>query len=288
MTTEVTEVLSPEDEFAAAFAELTGAKPATDDEAAKVETATPLETPETATSLAPEVKITAAAPEVKEDVVDAPPSETEQLQARIAALKAPELTADQQAAWTKFKTEWPEQAEMLEMQMAHREGVLTTQYVQALAAVVNQVEQMLKPVNDGYGEISYERHMTALRAKEGDYDGTDYDQLIGEVPAWIKTQPKFLQESYERVYNEGNVAEMRELFTTFKKATGKGVKPEAPTTETAPTSQPKPTAKKGPDPRDVAALAPVTTSKRSVPQPKGDDPNDFNGAWNEALAALKR
>ena len=134
-----------------------------------------------------------------------------------------------------------------------------------------QMEARLAPVENTVTTSAIEAHVAALHAAH-----SDYDAVIAKVPAWIKTLPSYAQAGAQAVYDRGTTQDVIVLVNDFKKATGVAT-PAAP----APAPVPKP------PPAGAEDLTPVG-SRRVAVTPRGTpDPNDFAGAFAEAVAAMK-
>ena len=108
----------------------------------------------------------------------------------------------------------------------------------------------------------------------------DYDAVYPKLDGWIKAHPAYLQSGLLKAYNEGTAEEVIDLVSRYKQANG--VKPQA-----AAPAAPEQGETKKPAAAAAAALAPVDT-KRTTPKPSGDDPNDYDSAFDEAAASLMR
>jgi hypothetical protein len=301
MTTEVQAPAAPDEmDFDAAFAEAAAAAekgialepamppadppagdPPADPPATPPETppadppADPPVDPETppVTPPAPAPAAPAAAPTPPAD--PEPPQETESEKAAREAIEASikpyEPTPEEKAFEEKMKTDFPgEYATMMAKFKAQKQSFNAKVY-QAVQEVLKVVTPRLASVEATTTDTVRRDHFTAVRAAH-----PDYDAVVAKVPDWIKAQPAYVQPALQRVYNEGNTQDVIAMIADYKKATGAPA-PAAPP-PAAPAAKPKPAG--------VDDLAPVS-SRRVVTSPKGTpDPNDFEGAWKEAVASL--
>jgi protein-disulfide isomerase-like protein with CxxC motif len=142
----------------------------------------------------------------------------------------------------------------------------------AVQGVIKHMDPRLTQVEATTGQESEARHFAALHTAH-----PDYDTVIAAVPAWIKTQPAYLQPAMQAAYDQGTTADVTALVADYKKAAGITAVAPAP----APAPAPKPAS-------DAANLAPVTSRRSAAAPTKGTpDPNDFEGAWAELSAASK-
>jgi hypothetical protein len=181
-------------------------------------------------------------------------------------------SADEQKVIEDYKKEWPDIARAQELLAKQLEGALTERLLNVSHAVLQRVYQDVHPVLQHHTSSALDQHEKAIRQAH-----TDFDAVIDAVPAWIEKQPKYLQPALKAAFEEGTTEAVIDLVTRFKESTGR-VTPQKP--EQTPVVTPKPAT----DPAAAAALAPVS-SKRSTAAPSttGKDPNDFDGAFDEAV-----
>ena len=211
-----------------------------------------------------------AAPAKPEPVAETP----EQKQAREdfeATLQPYKPSAEEEKALEKYRKDFPEEAVAIDALLKSRDRTVNAQIYQAVQAVLKQVGDVLGPVAANTQEMTRERHFTAIRGAH-----SDYDAVVGKIPDWIKTQPAYLRPAMQQVYDEGSAQDVIELVAGYKAS----VKPAV---AAAPDLKPAPAAK----PSDAADLEPVG-GRRTAPGLRGTpDPNDFDGAFNEAAKALE-
>lgn len=198
----------------------------------------------------------------------------------------PELyafTEEEQKVLDSYAKEWDEHDrawQIREKKLTHDiTAVMSHKFTLALGQVLQQIEQGLAPVLQGHVESAQEKHFSAIRKEH-----SDFDQIKDEVGTWIKNQPKYLQPHLQKTYDEGATADVIELITSFKTATGR-TQSQAPGTQSKGNAAPKkdvvPTHK-------AAELAPVDTKRTTVGATSSGtvDKNDFDAGFDEALAAI--
>jgi hypothetical protein len=194
----------------------------------------------------------------------APASEAPPAEAAPPAPEAPPIyTKEEQEFLSTYEKDWPDvsRAEML-----RRRG----EYRELAQFIFTEVAGYLKPHLETIQAVASRTHLADLEAKVN-----DYDDVRDKVVDWVGTQPKYLQDAYQRVIQQGTADEVADLIGRWRAATGTSA-----TTPTQP-QRTKETALPPATKQAAAALAPVG-SKRSATV-GGVDPNDFEGAF--ALAA---
>lgn len=209
-----------------------------------------------------------------------PAEEPKEVEKKIEEPKGYEFSPDEQKVLENYNKEWDEHAKVFEIREKRLVHDITQQlshrFTIALDSVLQQIEQGLAPIVKGHVESAQERHVSAIRTAH-----PDFESVKGELPAWIAKQPKYLQQTLKSTYEQGSTEDVVELFSMFKKDTGRA-QPQSqstPSGKQAPKKDVVPTEK-------VASMAPVT-SKRTVVEPVGIDTSDYDSAFAEALAAMK-
>ena len=207
----------------------------------------------------------------------APPAETPEAktarEAFEASIKPYEPTAEEKVALEKFKADFPNEYQALDARLKSVDRDINARVYAAVQAVTKHYDPRLTSVEQTTATTAIERHFAALHTAH-----PDYDAVIEKVPAWIKTQPTYLQPALQAVYDSGTTQDVLALVTDFKKATGVAAPVIPPVVSPVVPPVVKPT--------DGADLAPVKTV-RVTTLPKGTpDPLDFDGAWQEAVKAL--
>lgn len=178
-----------------------------------------------------------------------------------------EYTAEELADLESVKKDFPEVTKAL----AAQERLLTEKFGALLQTEVAKVQQTLAPVYASAAQSTQAQFKQAIAAVHA-----DAETLLPDAEAWITTQPKFLQDAYNRVLDNGTVAEVVEFFTTFKTATGRTETPAA-----------------GKTPEELAAEATIAAEKAKklasqegvknvrTPSRKDNGPLDFETAFNQ-------
>lgn len=136
----------------------------------------------------------------------------------------------------------------------------------------DQFSEILNPLQTSYAEAEGKTHFDALTEAHSDYK-KHVDS--GELEEWINGQPNYKRKMYTEVYDEGEVGDVIDLFTTFKTAKGY-TEPEKEEKET-------PAPKKKINKTKLEDMEVVDTKKSPVSGVKGAAAkNDFEGAWEEA------
>jgi hypothetical protein len=227
----------------------------------------------------------AAAKKIVDDkaAADATAAAAKAEEERKAALEIPEpvLTDDQKKVLESFEKEWPDIAGAMKTHQAHALAVMEARFARALTAVVEKMYSDINPVFQTVQNVEQTAFRTGVLKEH-----PDFDTVSPQLDAWIQKQPAYLIDAYKKVYNEGSVQEVVELVSNYKKANGTG--PQAsgtPPASSTPTDE-QTAAARAAAAEKARSLAPVQ-SKRSTPTPAGSDPNDFDGAFEEAAAQYK-
>lgn len=181
------------------------------------------------------------------------------------------LDDTQKAALAVFDSEWSEvKAPVTALIQAHVKAALANQE----RVLLSQMHQSLAPIQQVTARSQEAMHYATIQAAH-----PDFREKIPEVQAWIASQPSLTKRAFERAFQGGTAAEVVELYDVFKKANG--------VTSAAP-AQPASSAAQVPPQKTVpkaalnATLAPPT-AQRSTPV-NSRDPNDFEGAFDEAVS----
>lgn len=180
----------------------------------------------------------------------------------------PVFTEEQNKALAQFQKDWPEVAEAQKTLLAHELAKQEVAFRKTMHDLAKQVYSDMAPIANNYVVSAQEKHMAEIKAVH-----SDLNEQLPKLKTWIDQQPGYLQKAMDEVYSKGTSSEVIDLVTRFKKETI-GVEPQVPDL----TTQQKPAV----DEAKVAALAPVT-SKRTVVATKGVDPDDYKGAFAEAV-----
>jgi hypothetical protein len=118
----------------------------------------------------------------------------------------------------------------------------------------------------------------ALSALRGEHD--DYDQVYDKVVSWVDTLPIAFKLGAKHVMAQGTPDEVAELISEYKRLHTDAA-PGAASTPAVP--QPRKTELSAAA-KQAASKLRVVGSKRTTPVVTAD-PNDFNAAWDEAIAS---
>ena len=119
-------------------------------------------------------------------------------------------TAEEIAAEEQYRKDWPEHAareDRLKVQLEEVKALLTT--------TTEALKGQIAPIVDANNVSAEEKFMNTITSVH-----SDALALVPKVVEWIATQPKFLQPHYNAVLDGGAAADVVELLTMFKKATG--------------------------------------------------------------------
>lgn len=207
------------------------------------------------------------------------------------AAEMPLYTAEETTALTAYRTEWKDVAagEALARRAEYRQLVnfIHEQY----RPIVEQVEALTV----AQGTLSSRSQYTQLKDLVSDYDAVRDPAL-----AWVDKQPPALKAAYQEVANNGKPEDIAALIDTFKKTTGWTAPAAAAPAASAPAAGMAAAPARAPAAAPaaapvaapaaalsaeaqaaVAALKPVSTARTEATA--GTDPNDFDGAFKDAL-----
>ena len=177
------------------------------------------------------------------------------------------LTNDEIGVVSNYMKEFPEQARAESLRRKAEYNALVTH-------IYGEVSKVLTPLQEELAELRAERHLAQLQQAQ-----PEYPKLRDPVIKWVDSQPAFLQDAYKRVIEEGTVDEINTLIERYKAETG--MISSAPRPAPKPDTELPPAAKKA-----AAALAPVSSKRTAAAQ--APSPDDFDGAFSEASAALDK
>lgn len=194
---------------------------------------------------------------------------------------APEIyTAEEQTELAQLKEDWPDLHRLFSL-MARQVQVDTLNYA------FSEVGKVLAPLQESVSTISTSDHMGAI------YDAhADYDQVFQPVMDWVAKQPGPIRAAYEGVAKSGTAEEVNWMIQRFKDETGwaapaagqQGVGSSRPAAPAAAASAPAQTTGLSEAAKKAAKAMGAVGTKRGAPV-QAHDPNDFDGAWDEANAA---
>lgn len=195
-----------------------------------------------------------------------------------AAEETPVYTAEEKEELTRLQQEWPEVSRLIAL-AARQVQVDTLNYA------FSEVGKVLAPLQETVGRYTTSDHMAAIyEAHE------DYDQVFQPCMDWIEKQPSFLKAAYQNVVKQGTAEEVSTMIQRFKEET-KWTAPAAAAAQG--TGKPAAPAAVAPAPA-AAQPAGLSNAAKQAARAMGavgakrgasagaQDPNDFDGAWEEA------
>ena len=203
-------------------------------------------------------------------------------EAAEAAVKPYEFSEEETAAMKKMEADFPNEYAAMQAALKAAEKSADARVFKATQAALQQVYKDLAPIAANSQDAALRIHLDTIHKAHA-----DFATVVKDIPAWIKQQPAYLQETMQKVYDGGDAQSVIDLVAGFKAAMGKTTAPAKTATEMAAeaAAATAATAKAAKDAADAAALLPVK-GKRTTPTPKGAaDMQDFDGAFAEAAAA---
>jgi hypothetical protein len=228
---------------------------------------------------------TEAAPET-EPAAEKPSSEAEDVLARLASLVKqtesklePKPEPEQPATEQQEPLYTPEEQQFLESYEQDWTDVSRAETLKRRVEYRGLAQYIFNEVASEFARLQAQVYQLIRQTRQGELKSAvnDYDAVMPQVQKWIETQPAYLQSAYKQVIQQGSVDDVADLVNRYRKETG-GPAP----TSTRKTVAELPTPAK----QAVEALAPVS-SERSAPAAHEPDANDFDSAFERAVAALK-
>jgi hypothetical protein len=192
---------------------------------------------------------------------------------------APEVySADEKAELADLQKEWPDLHRLFSL-MARQVQVDTLNYA------FSEVSKVISPLQESVQTFSVNDHTAAIYEAHD-----DYDQVYQPVMDWVEKQPGFLKAAYQNVVKQGTAEDVAELIQRFKDETkwvssasgDNGSKPATPRAAASTPSQQQ-TGLSEAAKKAAKAMGAVGTKRGAAAG--AQDPNDFDGAWDEANAA---
>ena len=211
-------------------------------------------------------------PVVPEPVVEAPPEPVV-----VAAPTPPEpapietisedFTEEEASLLASVKENFTEVASLLAATERVTIAKLENKFAAKIAELETKLSQSFAPAISVAQTVAHDKFMAAVLGAHA--DAVD---LMPKVEEWVKTQPEFLQESYNAVLDKGTAAQTIKLYDIFKKETGSAQTPPPP----------EDSAKKEEKQKRLNAQEGVrgrhTVGRAAV------DPDDFQGAFEKFAA----
>lgn len=187
------------------------------------------------------------------------------------------LSDDEKALLAKYDDEW---SDVAKAESIRRRAEMQYQTHQ----IYTEVAKALAPLTEVLREVKVKTHFDTIRQAH-----PDLEQVLPGVQAWVDQQPASLQGVFSQVLKAGTAEQVVDLVAAYKKTVPPGAAPVAPAPPVTPSAPPlaaTPASRQAPRPTPtaaaVAATAAVEMGKRTAIAP-GADPNDFSGAFAEAL-----
>ena len=222
-----------------------------------------------------------AAKTTEELAAEALTAENARLKADLQA-RTTEPTAEQKAAaeaakterekaekeWKDFEKDWAEPAAM----MLKMHSSLVTQFQSML-------QQAIAPLMAANTQTAEEKFKSAVEEKHS--DGFELIRT-GAVDKWIDTLPSYQKAGAAKILESGTPKEVIELLDAYRAVNPAVVKVEPPaeTPEQAAARVQQEQEKS----RKLVSLALVPDKRTAVPN-GASDPNDFDGAFSQAIAS---
>jgi len=185
----------------------------------------------------------------------------------------PVLDPEVEAKLTSFRKDWPDIAEAMDLQNAHAQAAMEARVARLVASVVQSVYADIAPMAKTYATTEASTFRGAVLSKHADYDA-----VYPSLEPWINSQPAYLRAGMLEAYNAGSAEDVIDLVTRYKAEAG--VTPQVLEPAAVQPSGGAPGSKAA---AKAAELLPVQ-AKRTAPKPTGEDPNDFDGAFEQAAA----
>lgn len=193
--------------------------------------------------------------------------------------EAPVYNEDEQAFITQYEKEWPDIVKGEALKRRAEYNFL----VGHIFKEVNRVWGPLLERGSAAAETVAENEtLNIIRSVHDDYD----DTLYNDVHKWIGGLSGVRRKMAEAIVSEGEPQDVIDLITEFKTATGRkprivadaGATPSTSAAPAASVTEISAAAKKA-----ASAMSVVDSKRTAVVQ--ATDPNDFDGAWEEATAS---
>lgn len=185
----------------------------------------------------------------------------------------------EKARLAELEGEWADISEMLSLRDKVVKAKLEQEIADRLGKTVQELREGLAPIVQDHVSSRIEAHRTAILAAH-----KDFETVSPEVEKWIATQPAYLKAAMQQVYDAGTTQDVIDLFSRFKKETGRVAPQEPHPTPGGKPTEPAPNAARD----DSAAALEHVRSRRVTPAPEGRGgpaKDDYDAAWEEAMAS---
>lgn len=232
-------------------------KPA--DEKPADEKPTPVEPPASATSAADFAKA----------VVDAVKTlnkpETPAPAAPVEEVDPPEVVE----ALKELSENWGTHKVAIEALLGKQEKKLRSEFEEILKPLMAQVAPVVA-TQQSMAQAEFTKELLAAHS--------DAYTILPDVEKWIEAQPKFMQDGYNKVLDEGSAADVAEFLTTYKTATGTAAPAPDPKADEA-----KAAAAKAAQDKLDKMETPIARRTSVTAEP---DPEDYDSAFEASIKAL--
>ena len=241
----------------------------------------------------------AETPPAETPPAETPPAEDTELRDRLAALEAKTATPpaaetpppvetpppdqgppreiyalDEKEFLTAYQKEWPD--------VSKGEALLRrAEYQQLVTHIFNEVARVYGPLVErgvqAAETVGDTTTLAAIREVHNDYNDAMYEDVVG----WADGLTGYRKKLAQGVIAEGEPQDVIDLISEYKSAKGLS-KPKVVAASVATTAIPAVTELSATAKKAAKALG-VVDSKRSAATPQGSDPDDFDGAWEEAV-----
>lgn len=173
----------------------------------------------------------------------------------------PVLTQEDYKQLEAFEKDWPDVAKAMDLRAKEQAHAIVNH-------IFKEFAQEFRPVAQQVLAMRQQMHVQELHTRVN-----DYDDIRDKVVEWANSQPDYLRGAYQQVIQRGSPEQVQDLINRYRQ---ENAPPPAPAQAPA-QAQPKPlppAVKKA-----AEKLAPVQSKRSNVV--RGDDPNDFDGAFEQ-------
>ena len=176
---------------------------------------------------------------------------------------------------TAYEKDWPD---IVKGEALRRRA----EYQELVAHIFKEVARVYDPLvmrgAQAADTVAETATLNAIMAAHADYDGAMYDDVL----KWAGTLTGTRKRIVDAVIAEGEPQELVDLITDFKTATGRKPRVVAGDAPAAPAASVTELSAKA---KQAAKALGVVDSKRTAPVTGQPDPDDFDSAWDDAVAS---
>lgn len=181
-----------------------------------------------------------------------------------------------------------EETEFLDQYAKDWPDIIKGEALRRRAEYIDLVNHVFKEISRVYGplvergaaaaeQVAENATIQAIRDSHSDYSDAMHDDIV----AWTDSLTGFRQRYAKQVIENGEIADVVDLITEYKSA--KGLNKPRVVAGTATPAAAKPVTELPAAAKQAAKALGVVDSKRSAATTNVADPNDFDGAWEEAV-----